>query len=105
GGHRAAEGDRQRALQRSAAGRGGLMLDARWIRRDPEGVRARLARRGAAEQTGAAIDRYLELDDERRALIAEGEALKARRNAVNREVSERKRRGEAADDVIAEMKA
>lgn len=81
------------------------MLDARWIRRDPEGVRARLARRGAAEQTGAAIDRYLELDDERRALIAEGEALKARRNAVNREVSERKRRGEAADDVIAEMKA
>jgi seryl-tRNA synthetase len=80
------------------------MLDVRWIRRDPDEVRARLARRGAAEETDGAVARMLELDEERRALIGEGESLKARRNAVSMEVGARKRRGEPADDVIAEMR-
>ncbi|HEX6068753.1 MAG TPA: serine--tRNA ligase [Longimicrobiaceae bacterium] len=80
------------------------MLDRGWIRRDPEAVRARLARRGAAEQTDAAIARVVGLDEERRAVIAEVETLKARRNVVSQQVGERKRRGEAADDVIAEMR-
>jgi seryl-tRNA synthetase len=80
------------------------MLDPRWIRRAPDEVRARLALRGAPDQTDGAIDRYLALDGERRELIAEGESLKARRNVVTREVSERKRRGDDADDVIAEMR-
>jgi seryl-tRNA synthetase len=80
------------------------MLDRSWIRRDPDAVRARLARRGAAAQTDAAIARVVELDEERRAVIAEVESLKARRNVVSQQVGERKRRGEAADDVIAEMR-
>jgi seryl-tRNA synthetase len=79
------------------------MLDARWIRQDPEAVRARLAVRGKAE-TADAVDRLLRLDEERRALIGEGDTLKARRNTVSQEVGARKRRGEPADDVIAEMK-
>src|SRR5690606_26361991 len=54
--------------------------------------------------TDSAVDRMVSLDEERRALIAEGESLKARRNVVTREISERKRRGEGADEAIAEMR-
>jgi seryl-tRNA synthetase len=81
------------------------VLDLRWIREDPDAAKARLAIRGSADESSAAIDRVLALDGERRALIGEGDALKARRNAVSQEVGARKRRGEAADDVIVEMRA
>ncbi len=77
------------------------MLDIRLIRQDPDGVRAGLAARGEA---GEAVDRVLALDAERRALVGEGDALKARRNEVSREVGERRRRGEPADDIIAEQR-
>jgi len=80
------------------------MLDARLIRQDPDGVRERLALRGARADTDAAVGRVLALDAERRAAIAEGDELKARRNAVSQEVGERKRRREDADDLIAEMR-
>jgi seryl-tRNA synthetase len=79
------------------------MLDLRQIRQDPESVRAALARRGGDAQTGPALDRVVSLDADRRALIAEGDELKARRNAVSQQVGERKRRKEDADDLIAEM--
>ncbi|HEU0301286.1 MAG TPA: serine--tRNA ligase, partial [Longimicrobium sp.] len=79
------------------------MLDVKLIRQDPDGVRARLAARGAAAETDAAVERVLALDAERRALVAEGDGLKARRNAASQEVGERKRRKEPADDLIAEM--
>jgi seryl-tRNA synthetase len=81
------------------------MLDLKWIRQDPTAGRDQLARRGNREVTDQSVDRVLALDEERRALIGEGDALKARRNAVSLEVGERKRRGEAADEVIAEMRA
>jgi seryl-tRNA synthetase len=81
------------------------MLDLRWIRSNPDEVRARLAMRGAPDATDAAIDRVLGLDQERRELIAEGDALKARRNTVSQQVGERKRRAEPADDLIEEMRA
>jgi seryl-tRNA synthetase len=81
------------------------MLDLRWIRDRPDEVRERLALRGAAEQTDAAIERLLGLDGERRRLIAEGEELKARRNAVSQEVGERKRQGEGAEELILEMRS
>jgi seryl-tRNA synthetase len=80
------------------------MLDLKRIRQEPEALRQTLAQRGKPEETGRAIDRLLQLDEERRALIAEGDGLKARRNAVSQEVGERKRRGESADEVIAEMR-
>jgi len=79
------------------------MLDVKVIRQDPGGIRDRLAARGARDQTDAAVDRVLALDGERRALIGEGDALKARRNAVSQQVGERKRAKESADDLIAEM--
>ena len=80
------------------------MLDLRALRHDPAGVRAALARRGAPAESDAAVDRLVALDAERRALIAEGDELKARRNAVSQEVAERKRRREDADALIAEMR-
>jgi seryl-tRNA synthetase len=80
------------------------MLDVRQIRQDPDGVRARLAARGQAELTDAAVGAVLRLDEERRALVAEGDELKARRNTVSQEVGERKRRGDDADALIAEMR-
>jgi seryl-tRNA synthetase len=79
------------------------MLDLRQIRQDPRGVTAALARRGT-DAHASSIARVVELDAERRALIAEGDELKARRNAVSLEVGERKRRKESADDLIAEMR-
>ncbi|HEU0054351.1 MAG TPA: serine--tRNA ligase, partial [Longimicrobium sp.] len=81
------------------------MLDLRLIRQEGDAVRAALARRGDGAGTGAALERVATLDAERRALIAEGDELKARRNAVSQEVAERKRRKEEADDLIAETRA
>ncbi len=80
------------------------MLDAKLIRQDPGAIRAGLAARGKPAETDAAVERVLALDATRRAAIAEGDALKARRNAVSLEVGERKRRKEDADDLIAEMR-
>jgi seryl-tRNA synthetase len=79
------------------------MLDLRRIRESAGEVGAALARRGKPAETDGVIDRLLALDDERRALVGEGDSLKARRNAASREIGERKRRGEAADDLLAEM--
>jgi seryl-tRNA synthetase len=79
------------------------MLDVRRIRSEPDAVRARLAVRGKTE-TDAALDRILALDEERRALVGEGDGLKARRNAASQEVGARKRAGEDAEELMAEMR-
>jgi seryl-tRNA synthetase len=80
------------------------MLELKWIRQDPAAAREQLARRGNREATDRAVDRLLALDEERRGSIGEVDSLKARRNTVSQEVGERKRRGEPADEVIAEMR-
>jgi seryl-tRNA synthetase len=81
------------------------MLDLLQIRHEPDAVRERLAARGNAAESGAAVERIGALDAERRTLVAEADALKGRRNQVSREVGERKRRGEDADALVAEMRA
>ena len=79
------------------------MLDLRQIRQDPDALRAALVRRGRADADGV-VERVLALDAERRALIGEGDELKARRNAVTQQVAERKRAKEDAAELIAEMR-
>lgn len=79
------------------------MLDVRRIRTDPEQVRAALERRGPGAADGA-LARIAELDDTRRSLIGEGDVLKARRNTASREVAERRRGGDDAGELIAEMR-
>jgi seryl-tRNA synthetase len=58
------------------------VLDIRLIRRDPDAVRAALARRGPA--AAAAIDEVLELDERWRALTAEAEEVRAELNRASR---------------------
>ncbi len=58
------------------------MLDIRLIRREPDAVRAALARRGDAP--AAAIDRVIELDERWRALTAEAEEVRAELNRASR---------------------
>jgi seryl-tRNA synthetase len=79
------------------------MLDIRRVREETGAVRAELARRGRPDETDAAVARLVELDETRRALVGEGGDLKARRNAASREIGERKRRGEDAATLLAEM--
>ncbi|MGA2009629.1 MAG: serine--tRNA ligase [Solirubrobacteraceae bacterium] len=58
------------------------MLDVRLIRRDPDAVRAALARRGP--DAAAGVDRVLELDARWRALTTELEQLRAEQNEAGR---------------------
>jgi seryl-tRNA synthetase len=67
-----------------------------------------LIRRGAADkgEDPAVVDRALELDERRRALLAEGDALKAERNAASKRIGEAIRGGADPGGVqVAELKA
>jgi seryl-tRNA synthetase len=77
------------------------VLDLRAISRDPEPVRAALARRrdGSDER----LDRALELFARRTALRPELEGLQARRNAASAAIGQAKQAGEDASAAIAEM--
>jgi seryl-tRNA synthetase len=65
-------------------------------------------RRGAIDkgEDPAVIDRALELDERRRALLGEGDALKAERNAASKRIGEAMKGGARAGDAeITELKA
>ncbi len=76
------------------------MLDLKEIRRDPEPVRAALARRGAAD----ALEELLTLDARRRELLPQLEELRARQNTANDRIADAKRSGEDASAAIEEMR-
>jgi seryl-tRNA synthetase len=77
------------------------MLDLKAIRRDPEPVRAALARR--RDGSDATLDRVLELDARRRELLPETEALRARQNEASAAIGRAKKEGRDASAEIAEM--
>lgn len=81
------------------------MLDLKWIRDEPEQVKARLAGRGKPEHA-AAIDRVVELDERRRALISDVDGMRARRNEESPRIAELKRAGEneEADGLVRAMR-
>jgi seryl-tRNA synthetase len=60
------------------------VLDIKLIREKPEFVRQRLATRRAGDE--AHIDALLKLDEQRRKLLGEVEALKAQRNRASKEI-------------------
>jgi seryl-tRNA synthetase len=76
------------------------MLDLKQIRRDPDPVRAALARR--RDGSDARLDRVLELDERTRALRPEVESLKAEQNAASKAIGAAKREG---GDATAEIEA
>ena len=77
------------------------MLDLKQIRRDPEPVRAALARR--RDRSEERLDRVLELDERTRALRPEVESLKAEQNTASKAIGEAKRAGRDAAAEIAAM--
>jgi len=76
------------------------MLDLKLVRDNLELVRARLRDRGVAIDFGE----FLAADEARRRLLTEVEQLKHHRNAVSEEVGRRKKGGEDAGLLIAEMR-
>ena len=79
------------------------MLDLRAIARDPDPVRAALARRrdGSEER----LDAALALRERLNALRPELEQAQARRNAGAKAIGDAKRTGADASEAIAEMQA
>jgi len=59
------------------------MLDIRLIREKPDFVREKLSQRGADP---GFVDQILAFDEQRRQLVQEGEALKAKRNEISRQI-------------------
>ncbi len=76
------------------------MLEAKYIREHLEEVRERIALRGGNVDFG----RFAAIDGERRKTLQEWEGLRALQKKVSDEVSQKKRRGEDASDLISEMK-
>ena len=77
------------------------MLDIRKIKENPEGVKAAL--RAKEVDCDATIDRILELDEQRRTLIADTEARKARQNKVSKDIPAMKKAGLDVSAIFAEM--
>ncbi len=79
------------------------MLDIRRIKENPEEIIDLLARKGKdARET---IERILELDNQRRALVSETDNLKAKQNAVSKQIPAMKKAGQDTAPVFAEMNA
>ena len=79
------------------------MLDIKRIKENPDEVKARLASR--QKDYSADIDRLLELDVERRALIADTEQKKAEQNKISKTIPALKKEGKDVAPIFAEMKA
>lgn len=77
------------------------MLDIKRIREDFDGVKAAVERRGKGD---FGLDRVKELDEERRSILAEVEALKNKQNTTSREVPKLKKEGKDTTALFAEMK-
>ena len=78
------------------------MLDLRRLRSETDAVREALARRGEPA-VAEALERVLELDERRRAILPELEELRARKNAAGEAIGRAKRSGEDAARAIAAM--
>ena len=75
------------------------MLDINWIRENAEAFDAVLARRGLAPDS----ERLLALDRRRREALTAAQELQARRNALSKEIGQRKARREDASDMLDEV--
>jgi len=75
------------------------MHDLKFIRETPKAFDAGLLRRGLSPQSG----KVLELDAERRKVQTELQDMLKRRNEASRAVGEKKKNGEDADSLVAEV--
>src|SRR5258708_35300974 len=75
------------------------------VREHIDALRAGMQRRGALDALSPTIDRAVTLDKSRRETIQAVEERKAARNSVSQQVGQRKRAGEAADDLQQQSRA
>lgn len=78
------------------------MLDVKYLRENTEKCKTRLAMRGKSYDEE--IDAALALDQKRRDIIGEVEAMKAKQNQVSKSIPQLKKAGEDVSAVLAEMK-
>jgi seryl-tRNA synthetase len=78
------------------------MLDIRFIREHTDLVREGVRKKG---EDAARVDEALVLDERRRQLLQQSEALKSRKNSVSADVARMKGKKEDATTVIAAMRA
>ncbi len=78
------------------------MLDIKIIRENPEKVKNTLKTRNADYDNY--IDEILEIDEKRRKISTETDALKAEQNKVSKQIPVMKKNGENTDEIMAEMK-
>ncbi len=76
------------------------MLDLKFVRNNPEAVKAALQKRGAS----ITLDPFLELDERRREKLFEVEKLKNNRNVVSEEIGRLKKAGQLAENMVLEMR-
>jgi len=81
------------------------MLDAKFVRENPDAVRAAMSSRGSSWS----VDEFLALDEARRAIIPTVEGLQARRNAASKQIGALMQQGkrdeaEAAKAEVAGIK-
>lgn len=77
------------------------MLDMKLLRHQFEDVKAKLAHRG---EDLSDLNKFGELDEKRRKLIAETESLKAKRNEASKQISALKKDKKDAEPAIKEMR-
>lgn len=78
------------------------MLDIKFIRENPDVVKAAMKSRNA--NMDAEIDEILRLDRVRRKLTAKVETMKSEQNAVTKKIPQMKKNGEDTSQVMREMK-
>jgi seryl-tRNA synthetase len=75
------------------------VLDIKWIRENAEAFDGALARRGLPPDS----HRLLALDQRRRDALTAAQEMQARRNALSKEIGQRKARREDASDILDEV--
>jgi seryl-tRNA synthetase len=78
------------------------MLDTQLLRKDLDGVVAKLATR-KDPQPYLDVDAFRALEAERKAIQTRTEALQSQRNTASKQIGQRKAKGESADDLMAEV--
>lgn len=79
------------------------MLDIKFIRENPDLVKAAMKKRNA--NMDGQIDEVLQLDTDRRELTAKVESMKAQQNSVTKKIPEMKKNGQDTSEIMREMKA
>lgn len=77
------------------------MLDLKFIREHPDLVKDGIQKKGEMGD----VEKILELDARRRAILQKVEQLKHKRNDLSKQVSQLKKQGKSADEVIAETRS